>query len=278
MRAHGVLDEHGHQGGAAPGDGGALSAAETDVIVARFRQWLAGLQEEAKSAGAADAVPDGPEVGLLDLVQAFTALRQEIKLQTRGTRNLAEQVTPALAGLDRAAEQFRSVIPQEQAAAWQAAQPLAEAVCDLEEAIERVWVELRKLQVRLRQESAAASRQRIEAAFDLQPWWVRWLASGYHRHVLSLCPEGDDDQHRRLLDAVVEGYGLLMARLRRSMDQQEIRRIACLGKQLDPHRMRVIELVKAPDAEPGTVVEEIRPGYEWRDRVLRVAEVCAAGG
>jgi GrpE protein len=40
----------------------------------------------------------------------------------------------------------------------------------------------------------------------------------------------------------------------------------------------VVELADAPDQPPHTVVEELRRGYTWRGRVLRLAEVRATRG
>ena len=41
--------------------------------------------------------------------------------------------------------------------------------------------------------------------------------------------------------------------------------------------MTVVEVVRDPSRRPGTVVEEVRPGYCWDGRVLRFAEVKAVG-
>ena len=55
----------------------------------------------------------------------------------------------------------------------------------------------------------------------------------------------------------------------------KIQRIETVGKPADPERMTVVEVVDAPDLEPGTVVDELRRGYAWRGRVFREAEVRA---
>ena len=78
------------------------------------------------------------------------------------------------------------------------------------------------------------------------------------------------------LNRVMEGYGLIQARLRRVMQEQGIERMACVGKPTDPTRMTVVELVDDPAAEPETVLEEVRPGYSFRGTVIRFAEVRAA--
>jgi molecular chaperone GrpE (heat shock protein) len=40
--------------------------------------------------------------------------------------------------------------------------------------------------------------------------------------------------------------------------------------------MTVVELVDAPGVPAESVVAELRPGYTWRERVIRFAEVRAA--
>jgi molecular chaperone GrpE (heat shock protein) len=43
-----------------------------------------------------------------------------------------------------------------------------------------------------------------------------------------------------------------------------------MGKPFDPHEMECIEVVEGPENE---VVEESLPGYLFRGKVLRVAQV-----
>ena len=63
---------------------------DNEAMLDRFRQWLEETRREA------DALPDEAEasaeqsearpVGLLQLVEEFTALRHEVKLQTKSSR------------------------------------------------------------------------------------------------------------------------------------------------------------------------------------------------
>lgn len=54
-----------------------------------------------------------------------------------------------------------------------------------------------------------------------------------------------------------------------------ISRIVAVGEKLDPHRHQA--MVEIPsDAEPGTIVEEMQPGYMLKDRLLRPALVGVA--
>lgn len=54
-----------------------------------------------------------------------------------------------------------------------------------------------------------------------------------------------------------------------------VSRISSIGEQLDPHRHQA--MVELPsDKEPGTIIEEMQPGYMLKDRLLRPALVGVA--
>jgi molecular chaperone GrpE len=54
-----------------------------------------------------------------------------------------------------------------------------------------------------------------------------------------------------------------------------VTRIEAKGEKLDPHKHQA--MVELPsDQEPGTIVEEMQPGYMMKDRLLRPALVGVA--
>ena len=55
-----------------------------------------------------------------------------------------------------------------------------------------------------------------------------------------------------------------------------VTRIDAKGESLDPHRHQAMIEIPAADVEPGTVVEEMQPGYMMKDRLLRPALVGVA--
>jgi len=65
----------------------------------------------------------------------------------------------------------------------------------------------------------------------------------------------------RELDAVFQRHG--------------VTRIKSVGEDLDPHRHQAM-LEMPSDQEPGTIVEEMQPGYMMKDRLLRPALVGVA--
>ena len=55
-----------------------------------------------------------------------------------------------------------------------------------------------------------------------------------------------------------------------------VERIKALGEALDPHRHQAMMEIPSGEAEPGTIVEEMQPGYMLKDRLLRPALVGVA--
>jgi len=55
-----------------------------------------------------------------------------------------------------------------------------------------------------------------------------------------------------------------------------ISRIKSIGEKLDPHRHQAMVELPSEEAEPGTIVEEMQPGYMLKDRLLRPALVGVA--
>jgi molecular chaperone GrpE len=254
--------------------------ADIEELIGQFRHWLQEARDQAaaldRDATRSDGGP-GPEFGLINLVEEFTALRHEVKLQTKSGRGVIEQAETMVAALKQAIEHFRSVEPKEGQAAWAAGKALAEALGDLDEALARGRREIERISRRLGEDSTLALADAIDDRFRRQSWLRRLLAADFHRQVQNVV-HGGAWLRRDLLDALLEGYGLIQARLARVMASEQVVRIPCEGRPVDPERMIVIEAVEVPGHPPGTVVKELRSGYTWKGRLLRYAEVQAASG
>lgn len=242
-----------------------------------LRDWLQRTREEAEAEPDDQAIADAePAIGLHRLVEEFTALRHEVKLQTKGSRDLRDQAETLLSELRQAVDQFRSVEPKEQQAAFAAARPLAEALADLDEALDRARGEWEKARDRLVVEPARDLEVAIEAIFRQQSWFDRFRTGAYHEKVLAGIRERSQWLRPALVDALIDGIALIQGRLHRVLMAERLERIATVGHPADPERMTVVEVVDAPGIAPGVVVDELRRGYCWRGRVLRFAEVRAA--
>jgi molecular chaperone GrpE len=252
---------------------------EQEEILRRFQEWLTQTNRELEQMAdepfaAAEAAPSQP-AGLLPLVEAFTTLRHELKLQTKSARGVEESLQTALAGLDRAMERFGSVEPQETAAAEKAMRPLVEALIELDEALRRGARAVAASQQRLSEELPRRLVENLEQRFAGQSTWQRWRSRPWQAEVLQCCRQLVAETQGPLLASLGDGYQLICGRLQRMLTEHRIERLACAGQSVDSARMRVVELVEAPGVPPETVVDEIRPGYVWRGIVVRYAEVRA---
>jgi molecular chaperone GrpE len=253
---------------------------DVEGLLDRFRQWLEAARDEAEgldrpgTALGPERDPSRPELGLIDLVEEFTALRHELKLQTKSGRGLLEQVESTTAALRQAIEQFRAVEPKEAQAAWAAGKGLAEALADLDEALDRGRRTIERARSRFAEEFVAALEAALEQGFRRQSWLRRRLTGGYHQEVLDAVRQAGRVR-LEFFDSLLEGYGLIQNRLARVLRSEQIERIPGEGHPVDPERMTVLEVVEDPSRPPGTVAKELRRGFTWKGRLLRYAEVQA---
>jgi molecular chaperone GrpE (heat shock protein) len=253
---------------------------ETESVLARFRDWLEETRMEAESLGEAPTIDDtsAEKVGLYQLVERLTSLRQEVKLLTKSTRGSEERNEATLLSMQAAIEQFRSIESNESGAAEKAIRPLAEGLADLDEALHRGRLAIENVRRCLLEETSgrlAELREQFEALYRAQPWWRRLLCRPWHTAVKEVFGEHILDTRRNIFDSLLEGYDLIQARLQRTMDEHEIIRMECVGRQADPNCMTVLEAVSDRSRPAGLVVAEVRLGYYWKTKVLRFAEVKA---
>jgi molecular chaperone GrpE len=253
-----------------------------EEILSRFRDYL----EETRAECAAldqqpmDDEPPSEVVGLYQLAEQLTALRQDVKLLTKASRGVEEQNEATLLSMNAAIEQFRAAADGQDEAGRKAARPLVEAIVELDEAVLRGRQVIEQARLRVLEEWNAELqevRERLDQLYQTQPWWRRALVRPWHRATREAYSGRAADTGRKIFDSLLEGYDLIQNRLRRTMHEHRIERMECLGKAVDPHCMTVVEVVSDPTHRPGIVVEEVRAGYHWDGRVLRFAEVKAVG-
>ena len=72
------------------------------------------------------------------------------------------------------------------------------------------------------------------------------------------------------------GLKLLLGNLERFLEKEGVTYIECKGKPFDHTVHHAISTAEPQNCEEGTVVEEIRKGYTYKDKVLRAAMVKVA--
>ncbi|TVS08582.1 MAG: nucleotide exchange factor GrpE [Planctomycetaceae bacterium] len=253
---------------------------ENEELLRRFREWLGRTEAEIAALGHVGhdedaAAEDLPDVGLIQLIEAFTAVRQEVKLQTKSNRGLEDALQLAITALDEAANQMRSVEAREADAVAKAARPLVEALIELDEAFQRGLQAAQTAHANVLEDTVRRHEEAARQRFDRLSFWQRWKARVWFNASADLFRQQTTDLHRRIMLPLLEGYQLIYQRLERTLDQLGIQRIDCLGYPVDPTEMTVVELVDDPEVEPETVVDIVRPGYLWQGRLMRYAEVRA---
>lgn len=252
---------------------------ELGDVLQRFQEWLTQTSQELDQLDDEPYLPDdepaAPAAGLLSLVEAFTALRHELKLQTRSARTTEASLQTVLEALDRAIEHFAGVEPREAEAASQAARPLVEALIDMDEALRRGAQAVAAARRRLSDGTPQRLVEHLQQRFAQRWFWQRWRFRAWHTEVLQCCRQVLAETQGPVLASLGDGYELICARLQRTLAEQRIERMKCVGQRVDPASMNVVELVDVLGAAPETVVDEVRPGYLWRGRVVRFAEVRA---
>jgi molecular chaperone GrpE len=83
-------------------------------------------------------------------------------------------------------------------------------------------------------------------------------------------------EQSRDFDGMLKGVEMVFGELREVLQGEGLVKIEAEGKPFDPERHEAVVAVEQEDAEPGTVVDVVRTGYELRGRVLRPAMVKVA--
>jgi len=257
--------------GDAPGaDRGPVGVEQVERVLADFRQWLlapaSGPRERAVADAARDANQQPADAGrspvdLFALIGQFTALRHEVNLQTKAARAAVEQNADVLRQLaDRDDEPEPEPEPEPEATDDDALRPAVKAVIDIADALALSHRQAERLR-----DSAAA----LLKADAPRPGVLARLFGG------AAAPP-DLDALRKLAAGVADGYALSLRRVDRLLPTWDVEAVRCTNEEFDPDLMEVVEVVADTGCEPGTVVEEVRPGYRWRGRLVRFAQVKVA--
>jgi molecular chaperone GrpE len=74
-----------------------------------------------------------------------------------------------------------------------------------------------------------------------------------------------------------EGVSMIYAKLLKLLENEGVKPIDATGKPFDPFKHEALMEVEVNDCPSGIVVEEIRSGYTYKDKVLRASMVKVAG-
>lgn len=205
-------------------------------ILDDFTRWLDQLEDvPPKPEDSAPAQPPDLET----LLREFTALRQEVRLQSRGNSKVGEQI-------EKLAEQLSGELESTRTAAASIREDIPRA---RKESKQRVILEMLDILEGLRRSAAAA---------DSAPLPRLMLRSGTRAKTRQTLAEP-----LRLLDSKA-------ADCARRLGLEEI---AALGRTFDSMTMRAVAATTT-GAPANTITEIRRQGYRLDGETIRLAEVC----
>lgn len=161
---------------------------------------------------------------------------------------LADQASPAPAADDPAA--------------------LKAEVADMKDKLLRTLAEMENLRRRTERE-VADQRQYAVASFARD---VLTVGDNLRRAIAAI-PAELRDGGDKALSALIEGVEMTERGLEQTMTKFGVRRVETKGQKFDPSFHQAMFEAEVPDAQPGTVAEEIQAGYAIGERVLRPALV-----
>lgn len=82
----------------------------------------------------------------------------------------------------------------------------------------------------------------------------------------------DDNSAESLRDCI----GLIWAELEKFLDSSGVKFVPTRGEPFDPHRHEAVFMQERTDLPDATVIDEIRPGYEFEGQVIRPAQVVVS--
>ena len=86
----------------------------------------------------------------------------------------------------------------------------------------------------------------------------------------------DQDVNESNYKNFIEGISLTAEQLKSDLKKHGIEEIKCKGKPFDPNTCEALSQIPAPDATEGEILEIMRKGFMFRNKVLRYAQVVTA--
>jgi molecular chaperone GrpE (heat shock protein) len=202
----------------------------------QFESWLEGVGHLPETQEQTDDPPD-----LYSLYEELTALRNETRQGNRRSADVFSRLGESLGRFEDEIRRLREQMSRSEAALGsKAALPRSYSLA-LVELVDRM--------------------HRLGAALERPPRPGRFAI---------LSPDG---AWKKAWANWQQGFSILVAHFEKLLEQAGIQRLNTVGAIFDPVTMLAVDMIAPDGRPPNVVVEEVAPGYCWRDEVLRPAEV-----
>ncbi len=245
----------------------ALTSETIEPLLADFRTWLENLAGDPSVLVSRNSSDNASlTVDLFTLVGQFTALRHEVNLQTKASRSAIEQN----------AETLKQLVPAEPADDSERIRPIVKAVVDVADALALSLKQMEKL----RESIEGIVDGLIGEGLDVEEPEERPAQPGFFARLFRAKPKPepvrekpDWERLQPLAAAAADGYAMSLRRVERLFPTLELEPLLFIGEAFDPEWMEVVEVVGETGEPAGIVFEDVRPGYRWRGKLLRFAQV-----
>lgn len=235
-----------------------MTGEQVELAIQDFRDWIAewdGLPETDFPAATTDYAA---------IISGFTALRHDVTLQTKATRQLLDQHAELI-------KQLQQLVPAPPAV-------VETPPPDPSKQLIKVLIELYD-QLSLALQGIEKRQQQTPAITQTPPavpvgFWGRLFGKPSPTPAVITPP---DDQIASTITALISGYKMSMARIDRQLTQLDVQTIPALGLLFDAELMEAIEVEQNSDQPKSHVVSEIRRGYRRDGKIIRFAQVKVAG-
>jgi len=244
-----------------------------------------------------------PQFGLLDVIEAFTAMRHEYRNQTKESRDVAEGLNTTTTKIDEFTDRFEKATRELQASVASSlnngsnktsnsasssdsagegkkqAARFAVNLAEIDHLVSRSVDAATRVLSPARVDSEAAetvsATDRLGSLGPIARFFCRQFAQQLDRD-LAADANRRDELRQASLAAVTSGLSMTADHLRRRVADQDIERIDVIGKPFDGNLMRAVEVVESTDVPPGHVAEQLSPAYRFDGRVILYADVRLA--
>lgn len=113
-------------------------------------------------------------------------------------------------------------------------------------------------------------KKRIQKEYDENVFGVKELLL---KNILNIVDELKialkESRKTENYEAIVEGLEMILKKMNGLLKSEGLRKIETTGKRFDPKYHEAIMEVKGKEKEVGAILEEIRSGYVYKERVFR---------
>jgi len=138
------------------------------------------------------------------------------------------------------------------------------------------WDRLLRTAADLENYRKRAARERIEAAQSASAALLQKLLPVLDHFELAQSAARGADAPPASLESVQAGIALIQQQLRNVLSEAGLEEIDARGRPFDPMLHEAVAQLETAEAPDGQVVQQIRKGYKFRERLLRPATVVVA--